>query len=358
MTWLKQLSERVGYLLEVPENSPVYDPTKRHDFIFFFDATNCNPNGDPYCDNMPRQDIENLRGLVTDVCLKRKIRDFVSRVYGTERSNPPDKEGFYLYVKHRGLLVNEHKETAQKYPNGTIEENQKYMRKRYWDVRMFGAVLNVGKEAEEGQGEEPTQGQQKEAGAAQKRKEPKAKKDVLLNGGQCVGPMQLGLAESISEISPQMISIVRSALVNPTDVKIGSKDDKEAASSMPGNKPYLPYALYDCRGHYSANLDKGGLVSPLDLALFWNALRQMFSDDLSSARPGSMKSLAAGVFSHEHRLGNYPAHKLFDLVKIDEKPELKEQKKSPRSFRDYNLILPKDGTIVKGVTFTTLFNDW
>ncbi len=110
MSWYKELAEKMGYTLELPESSPVFDPQKKHDFVLLFEAKNCNPNGDPDNDNIPRQDFESHRGLVTDVCLKRKIRDFVARVYGTERENPEGKEGFYLYVKHKGLLRNEHRD--------------------------------------------------------------------------------------------------------------------------------------------------------------------------------------------------------------------------------------------------------
>lgn len=362
MSWYKELAEKMGYMLELPESSPVFEPQKKHDFVLLFEAKNCNPNGDPFNDNMPRQDFESHLGIVTDVCLKRKIRDFVARAYGTERLNPPDRRGFWLYVKHRGLLVNEHRETdaelrTKKTTKLNIDEAQRGFRERYWDVRMFGAVLTVGKEAgEEGEEQEglTAQAEPGDTPIPKVNKGGKVKKNVLLNGGQCVGPMQIGFAETKSEISPQALEIVRDALVNPTDVKGGKADDTVAYSAMPGSKPLLPYGLYECRGHYSPNLDRDGLLKPVDLALFWNALRKMFESDLSSARPGAMNSVAAGVFTHEHRLGNHPVHRLFERIALQLKPSVTY----PRSFRDYDLKWPKDGQIVKGVTFTTLFNDW
>lgn len=357
MNWYKELDEKMGYMLQLPESSPVFDPQKKHDFVFLFDATNCNPNGDPDNDNLPRQDFESYRGLVTDVCLKRKIRDFVARVYGTERENPKDKKGFYLYVKHKGLLREEHRETADGKKGIPMEEAQKMMRERYWDVRLFGAVLSVGKEdaeeAEEMEGQ-TQQAEPEDTPAPKLKKDKKVKKDFLLDGGQCVGPMQIGFAESKSDISPQALGIVRDARVsNPAE----SKELKTAISAMPGAKPYLPYGLYECRGHYSPCLDKHGLVTQVDLALFWNALRKMFESDISSARPGAMNSVAVGVFTHEHRLGNYPAHRLFDRIELKFEPNGPDVK-YPRSYRHYKLKWPEDGKIVAGVTFTTLFNDW
>lgn len=357
MSWYQELAEKIGYTLQLPESSPVFDPRKKHDFVFLFEAKNCNPNGDPDNDNTPRQDFESHRGLVTDVCLKRKIRDFMASVYGTERENPEGKEGFYLYVKHKGLLRNEHRETAGGKKDIPIEEAQKMMRERYWDVRMFGAVLSVGKEdAEEAEEMEDLiqQAEPEDTPAPKLKKDKKVKKDLLLDGGQCVGPMQIGFAESKSDISPQALGIVRDARVsNPAE----SKDVKIAVSAMPGAKPYLPYGLYECQGHYSPNLDRAGLVKPVDLALFWNALRKMFESDLSSARPGAINSVAAGVFTHEHRLGNYPVHKLFDGIDLKFEPN-EPDVKYPRSYHHYKLTWPQDGQIVAGVTFTTLFNDW
>lgn len=357
MSWYRELAGKMGYTLELPESSPVFDPQKKHDFVLLFEAKNCNPNGDPDNDNVPRQDFESHRGLVTDVCLKRKIRDFMARVYGTERENPEGKEGYYLYVKHKGLLRNEHRETANGKKDIPIEEAQKMMRQRYWDVRLFGAVLSVGKEDAEEAEEMEGLTQQAEPEDTPAPKIKKDKKDLLLDGGQCVGPMQVGFAETKSEISPQALGIFRDALVNPTDVKGGKATDAVAYSAMPGSKPLLPYGLYECRGHYSPSLDKHGLVTQIDLALFWNALRKMFESDISSARPGAMNSVAAGVFTHEHRLGNYPAHRLFDRIELQFEPR-EPDVKYPRSYRHYRLTWPHDGKIVEGVTFTTLFNDW
>ena len=358
MNWNEELTKRLGYTLPLPENG-VVDPKKKHDFIFVFDATGCNPNGDPDNDNMPRQDFETSKGLVSDVCLKRKIRDFVGRAYETEQKN--DGQGYDLFVKHRGLLTKELTETAATRKEGAkddLDENQKLVRRRYWDVRMFGAVLTVGKKSVDAG--EPMEGQVSEAASGETKapqvdKNKKVVKSTILNGGQCVGPMQLGFAVSYEEIDPRLLSIVRDARV---DNKEKSPNSDTADSAMPGSKPYLPYGLYVCRGHYSPGLDRGELVESLDLALTWNALRQMFANDLSAARPGSMASLGGWVFTHDHRLSNYPSHKLFDHLSIKRNPEGPSKGGPARHYRDYIVTMQPLGENIKGVEVTELFNDW
>lgn len=358
MTWNEEIRKRLGYMIDLSNDSPAVDPTKKHDFVFLFDATSCNPNGDPDNDNLPRQDFETQKGIVTDVCLKRKIRDFVARTYQTEDHNNTELP-FNLFVKQRGLLNKELRETAGLRGNtrDTIENNQRLVRSRYWDVRMFGAVLNVGTSDAP---EDPLDGLVAEASVDStpapkiNRETNKVKKVRSLNGGQCVGPVQIGFASSIESISPQLLSIVRNALV---DSKIAGAE--RAENAMPGSKAYLPYGLYICKGHYSPGLDRDSLVTSLDLALLWNALRQMFELDLSAARPGGMCSLAAWVFSHDHRLGNYPSHRLFEHLQISRNPLGLGGESPARSYQDYTVEMkPIEKNLIRGVTQTTLYNDW
>lgn len=372
------LAELLGYALDFPKEHVIFDPRKRHDFLYFFDASKCNPNGDPDNDNMPRQDFESRIGLVSGPCQKRKQRDFMARVYGTERENK-DK-GMNLYVKHRGLLKSEHKTVADKLrkegkTKPTTEEAQRAMREYFWDVRMFGAVLTVGKEEVGSAGETEGSGDDSMAETPPPQKDKKTGKVIkedILNGGQCTGCVSIGMAESVEEISPGLMPIVRDARVdNPTE----AADEKQAISAMPGNLPWMPYGLYRGTGHFSPNLDKDRLVKPEDLAILWNSLRRMFENDTSAARPAnSMKALGAWVFTHDHKLGNYPIHKLFELIQVN-RSEVSSKQVPAQSYRDYNLVLAWKADNASrwrleagnrlfvsgkeiGVTVTELYNDW
>jgi len=316
-------------------------------------------------------------GIVSGPCLKRKLRDLMARLYDTGRENRSERMN--LYVKHRGLLKNEHRTVADMLKkNGlekpTVDQAQKAMRGFFWDIRMFGAVLSVGKDDAP---ETPKAEQRAASDSSQstpssgKDRSGKAEKVDILNGGQCVGCVSIGMAESVDEISPGLMSIVRDARVdNPAD----SADEKQAISAMPGNLPWMPYGLYRGTGHYSPNLDKDNLVQSEDLAILWNGLRRMFENDMSAARPAnSMKPLAAWVFTHDHRLGNYPVHKLFELIR-PEKSSARCCDRPARCYQDYalelgwkkadsgwtlgeNSRLHKRGEDI-GVTVTELYNDW
>lgn len=364
------LRELIGYGIDLPDDHIIFDPKRRHDFVFLFDATGCNPNGDPDNDNMPRQDFETRQGIVSGPCLKRKMRDFMARAYGTEQANSSDRMN--LYVKHRGLLKEEHrtvanmlKEKGQTKPS--TDEAQKAMRDFFWDVRMFGAVLSVGKddvtETTEMEGlidgvlafdETPAPKQDKKTGTT--------KKEDVLNAGQCVGCVTIPMAETIEEISPGLMSIVRDARVdNPAGTENGGK----AISGMPGNVAWMPYGLYRGSGHYSPKLDRDCLVTTEDMAVLWNSLRQMFESTPSAARPaGSIKALGAWVFTHEHPLGNHPVHRLFEGIRIDRTVESQATGLPARSYRDY---VVDDQVAMKGirngadrqvVTCTRLYFDW
>lgn len=277
--------------------------TNRYEFVLLFDVENGNPNGDPDAGNMPRIDPETGHGLVTDVCLKRKIRNYVSLA-------KEGVEGFNIYIQEKAVLnrtndlaykAYELKPEAKKLPK-KLEDAQKvtgWMCANFYDIRSFGAVMTT-----------------------------------EVNCGQVRGPVQLAFAKSIDPIVPQEISITRMAVTNEKDL------EKERTM---GRKHIVPYGLYVSHGFISAPLAEKTDFSEDDLTLFWDALVNMFEHDRSAAR-GMMSSRKLFVFRHENKMGNAPAHKLFDLIDI----KRAEGSNGPaRSFRDYSVSV---GEVPKGVT--------
>jgi len=267
----------------------------RYEFVFLFDVENGNPNGDPDAGNMPRIDPETGHGLVTDVCLKRKVRNFVEIAKnGTN--------GYNIYVKEKAVLstsrspayetpeVKQVKSTAEK-----IAAARSWMCNNFFDVRTFGAVMSTKEN----------------------------------NCGQVRGPVQISFARSIEPIVPAEISITRMAVETENEAKAQDGDNRTM-----GRKHIVPYALYRTEGYVSAHLaggDRGTGFSDDDLNLLWQALENMFDHDHSAAR-GKMNSRGLIVFKHDSALGNAPAHKLFDLVKVSRK----EGSEGPaRLFSDY-----------------------
>ncbi|MCP4116156.1 MAG: type I-C CRISPR-associated protein Cas7/Csd2 [Desulfobacteraceae bacterium] len=245
----------------------------RYEFVLFFDVENGNPNGDPDAGNMPRIDPETGHGLVTDVCLKRKIRNFVELAKDGE-------EGFNIYVQEKAVL-NRRNEMAykacdlkfvkKKLPK-KIEDAQRvtqWMCDNFFDVRSFGAVMTT-----------------------------------EVNCGQVRGPVQLAFAQSVDPIVPHEVSITRMAVTNERDL------EKERTM---GRKYIVPYALYRAEGFISAPLAAKTGFTEGDLELLWQALIQMFEHDRSAAR-GKMSARKLIVFKHDSRLGNAPAHQLFDFI--------------------------------------------
>ena len=270
------------------------DPIKnRYDFVFYFDVENGNPNGDPDAGNMPRVDPETGIGIVSDVCLKRKIRNYVDLVLGGESDGT---RGYRIYVQE-GVVLNDRNEEAyshnglkpmsKKLPKGEEERIAvtKFMCDTFYDIRTFGAVMTT-----------------------------------EVNCGQVRGPVQLCFSQSVEPVLPQEMSITRMAVTNKKDV------DKERTM---GRKQYIPYGLYRLEGFVSASLAaKSGFLQE-DLDLLWEALMNMFECDRSAAR-GLMTSRKLIVFKHESMLGNAPARRLFDLVtegRVTEGPA--------RSYADY-----------------------
>jgi CRISPR-associated protein Csd2 len=257
----------------------------RYEFVYLFDVTNGNPNGDPDAGNLPRLDPETNQGLVTDVCLKRKVRNFVQ----IEKNGAPP---FEIYMAERAILNHQHKraydalgisyekkEEYKKLPKDETKAREltAWMCRNFYDVRAFGAVMSTG-----------------------------------YNAGQVRGPIQLAFARSIEPIVPLEISITRMAATTEEDA--AGKGDIRTM----GRKHIVPYGLYRAHGFVSASLAKSTSFSEDDLDLFWYALQNMLDHDRSAAR-GEMAARRLVVFRHEKPLGNAPAHKLFDLVKVGRK---------------------------------------
>ena len=274
----------------------------RYDFVYLFDIKNGNPNGDPDNGNMPRQDTDSQRGLVTDVCLKRKIRNYVDLVKGGE---PPHA----IYIQEKAVLNSQHRlaykalgiePLPKKLPKDEVaaREVTRWMCKNFYDVRTFGAVMTT---------------------------------DV--NAGQVRGPVQISFSESIDQILPQEITITRSSVTNEKDA------DKERTM---GRKYRVPYGLYRGHGYVSANLagdeTKGTGFSDDDLKLLFDALVNMFENDRSAARM-EMNAQRLIVFKHACQLGNAPAQRLFERVKVERNNDVT----IPSKFTDYTITIDRNG---------------
>lgn len=275
----------------------------RYDFVYLFDVKDANPNGDPDAGNLPRVDPETGQGLVTDVCLKRKIRNYVAIKGG---------DGNRIYFTDGAVLNRVHEEGWQAAGLGTEKDKKKlpkdvakareiveFMCKNFYDIRTFGAVMST-----------------------------------EVNCGQVRGPVQLSFARSVDPIVSSEHAITRSSVTNERDL------GKERTM---GRKFTVPYALYRAHGVVNPFLatdpKKGTGFSDKDLDLLWEALKNAFEHDQSAARPaGSMAAQKLIVFKHKDALGNASAHKLFELVKIDRR----DQSKPARAFMDYSVTVEKD----------------
>ncbi len=273
----------------------------RYEFVLFFDVENGNPNGDPDAGNMPRIDPETSCGLVSDVCLKRKIRNYVMLA----REN---KDPYEIYVQEGAVLNNQHAKAYEakgldpkKIKASEIKEAKlkEFMCEHFYDIRTFGAVMSM-----------------------------------EINCGQVRGPVQLGFSRSIDPIVPQEITITRMAVTNEKDL------EKERTM---GRKHIVNYALYRVEGFISAPLAQQTGFSEEDLELLWEALINMFDHDRSAAR-GKMSSRKLFVFKHDSKMGNAPANKLFDAITA----QRLYQNNPPRKFTDYEIKIDL-GAIPQGV---------
>ena len=288
----------------------------RYEFSVLFDVENGNPNGDPDAGNMPRIDTETGYGIVTDVCLKRKIRNCIETMC-------EDKTGYKIYIKE-GVPLNSSDKTAFQAFNvdekdiKNLKKNNpdidnkicKFMCDNFFDIRTFGAVMTTFVKA-------------------------------ALNCGQVRGPVQLGFARSIDPIVTQEVTITR--------VAITTEKDADTKSTEMGRKYIVPYALYRVDGYISANLArKVSGFNEDDLALLWQAIINMFEYDHSAAR-GNMAVRKLIVFKHDSELGNAPAYKLFDTIHVAKKAEVI----APRSYTDYDVVVDYD-KVPEGVTCTEM----
>lgn len=275
----------------------------RIDFVYIFDVKDGNPNGDPDAGNLPRVDAETGMGLVTDVCLKRKVRNYVQVAKGL-------CDRFDIFIKEKAVLNNlideAHESEIVKNTKAAKDKTsaaRDVMCGKYYDIRTFGAVMSTGK-----------------------------------NAGQVRGPIQLTFARSIDPIVTSEHAITRMAVATEKEAEKQGGDNRTM-----GRKATVPYGLYVCHGFVSANLAKQTGFSEEDLDLFWEALKNMFDTDRSAAR-GLMSAQKLVVFKHDSILGNAPANKLFERVKIT-----KETEGVARSFADYKVEIDK-GNLPSGVT--------
>ena len=295
------------------------EPIKnRYEFVILFDVENGNPNGDPDAGNMPRVDPDTGLGLVTDVCLKRKIRNYVETV-------KEDSTGYRIYVKDgvplnrsdneafKALEIDEKKLKELKKNDPALDERVRdWMCANFFDIRTFGAVMTTFVKAS-------------------------------LNCGQVRGPVQLGFARSVDPIYPQEVTITR--------VAITTEADAEKKGTEMGRKYIVPYGLYRCEGYVSANLARKTTgFSDEDLSLLWEAILNMFEHDHSAAR-GKMAVRELIVFKHDSELGNAPAWKLFDTVKVVRKNV--DSAIPARAYSDYEVTVDKDA-LPEGVTCTRM----
>lgn len=278
------------------------EPIKnRYDFVILFDVENGNPNGDPDAGNMPRIDPETGYGLVTDVCLKRKIRNYVETVKEND-------ENYRIYIKDtvplnrsdadaiKALGISEDLKAAKKSDPDIDRRLRNYMCEHYYDIRTFGAVMTTYVKG-------------------------------ALNCGQVRGPVQLSFARSVDTIIPQEVTITR--------VAITTEADAEKKGTEMGRKYIVPYALYRAEGYVSANLARKTTgFSEDDLQLLWEAILNMFENDHSAAR-GKMAVRELIVFKHSSELGNAPAYKLFDAVTV----QRRDPTTPARSYRDYTVTV-------------------
>lgn len=282
------------------------DPKKRHDAVLLVDITDGNPNGDPDMANQPRIDPETRQGLMTDACIKRKLRNYVQLV-------GEGKEGLSIMIEEGAVLRDrfkpafDHLKIPVKQGRKTTPEQQQeladWLQKKYWDLRIFGGVL-----------------------------------ESELRAGQVWGPVQIGIARSIDPILPMTMTITRCAATNPQD----GKDNKTM-----GKRELIPYGLYRVYITYSPHR-AASTVTSKDLELFWDGLCKCWDFDRSSVR-GFMNCQELSVFTHENKYGNASAHKLFKLVNAS----LKDNSQAPRKFEDYQVTV-ENKSLPMGVTLTRL----
>lgn len=297
----------------------------RYDFVLLFDVKNGNPNGDPDAGNLPRVDAETGMGLVTDVCLKRKVRNIVSITKDQSEiteSLEGEQKRFEIYVKEKAILNDQHRRAyagfgredliegdSKKRKGGeAVDDARTWMCRNFYDVRTFGAVMSTG-----------------------------------INCGQVRGPVQITFARSVSPIVAAEHSITRMAVATRAEAEKQQGDNRTM-----GRKHTIPYGLYVAHGFISAHLANQTGFDEDDLELLWASLTSMFEHDRSAAR-GEMATRGLYVFKHDSKLGNAPAHRLFDRVSVSTSDGVTV----PRDFIDYTVTV-NDGELPQGVELIKL----
>lgn len=289
-----------------PEELSEHAIANRYEFVLLFDVKNGNPNGDPDAGNAPRVDPETGHGLVSDVCIKRKIRNFITLVKRKPDGSPED--GYDIYVKEKAILNDQHqrgydalgldskkKQAKLKEGESPKEERvRRWMCQTFFDVRMFGAVMSTG-----------------------------------VNAGQVRGPVQVSFARSIDPIASLEQSITRMAVTTEKE-----SEKQSGGNRTMGRKEIVPYALYRQHGYISPFLAQQTGFDDNDLDLLFDSLLQMFDHDRSATR-GEMSACKLIVFKHDNALGNAPAKKLFDRIQVSAKKSVEV----PRSFDDYDVVI-------------------
>ena len=304
------------------------DPARRHDAVLLFDVTNGNPNGDPDAGNQPRVNPLDMRGLVTDVAIKRKIRNYISAARPADSSDDNQTASnarYKIYVEEGVALNGRHERAyislglpAKKTNRAQQGDARKWMCDNFFDVRMFGAVMSTGDH----------------------------------NCGQLKGPIQIGFASSIDPIFQLEETITRVAVTRKeeldklTAAEQGGKGDRGKDREM-GRKTIVPYALYRAHLYYSPHYGVQTGITPEDLKLLWNALVMMWDHDRSAAR-ADMSCRGLFVFSHTNPLGDAPSHRLTDTIKVAKH----EGAEIPSSFTEYSVEAPDPGVLPAEITFS------
>jgi CRISPR-associated protein Csd2 len=319
--------------------SLVCDPTKRHDFVFLFDVTNGNPNGDPDAGNLPRIDPETMLGLVTDVCIKRKVRDWVDMTRGKQ-------ERFEIYVQNKGIALNDFNRRAHKAVFKTEEIENKQEGNAVAEVKRQKGGKGTEQSKEGGKAEESNSVRQnaRRAWMCDQFYDIRTFGAVLSTGeypaGQVRGPVQLTFAQSIDPITPLDISITRVAV---TEI-----DPAKKTTSTMGRKAFVPYGLYLGHGFFVPHFAQQTGFSAEDFELFWMALQSLWDVDRSANR-GMLALRGLYVFSHSNALGNAPAHRLFERIHVQKREEVQV----PRYIADYNVTI-NETNLPDGVVLTKL----
>ena len=300
----------------------------RYDFVFLFDVKDGNPNGDPDQVNLPRADAEDQHGLVTDVCIKRKVRNYVSLKKVKEKDGMIIPEDRYdIFIRQRDINIADSYLNAiiGKTPGNTASEKRTKLCDDYWDIRTFGAVLSTGEK-------ESSEAAEEEGGETAKGK--KQRKEKIRGAGTVRGPVQFTFARSIDRIYQAEHSITRCCVTTEKERNDQLQKDREFASTF-GRKATVPYALYRMHGFISAVDARKTGFSEEDVKLLWESLVNAFENDRAAAR-GEMNPRKLVIFKHSSHLGNELSGRLFERVTVTKNTEL------PREKKDYMIVVDRN----------------